>query len=73
MVYIKFIYIGKCYNRPFNSDSNANVWNVNDNGNVNNDNVDNENGVHPLEFLQIVDEFITKVMVKRFLKKQVFS
>ena len=51
---------------PFNSDSN--VWNVNDNSNV-----DNENGVRPLEFLQIVDEFITKVMVKRFLKKQVFS
>lgn len=26
MVYIKFIYIGKCYNRPFNSASIAYVW-----------------------------------------------
>ena len=58
---------------PLTLDSNANVWNVNDNGNVNNDNTGNEWGVRPLEFLQIVDEFITKVMVKRFLKKQVFS
>ena len=28
MVYIKFIYIGKCYNRPFNSASIAYVWYV---------------------------------------------
>ena len=53
MVYIKFIYIGKCYNRLFNSDSNANVWNVNDNGNVNNDNTGNEWGVRAVNFFRL--------------------
>ena len=44
---------------PNNSnDSNANAWNENL-GEVNNDNVDNGNGVRPLELLQIIDKFMT--------------
>ena len=59
MVYIKFIYIGKCYNRPFNSDSNANVWNVNPDGNFDNDNVNNGNGVRPVINLKSTAEIIS--------------
>ena len=41
----------------FNGD-NANAWNVNDDGNVNNDNVNNAIDVRP-QFLQTMDEFMT--------------
>ncbi len=60
-VYIKFIYIGKRCTHPFNfnsGNSNANDWNVNSTGNLNNTNVWNGLGVRP-QFLQCVDEFIT--------------